>query len=186
MKSNHSLFSVTPVQITLLGLLLCALSLGLAPQGFAADNPDSSAWAIQVQPVQAEEGQLPPDFSMAVYEDVVAQLVKGKSFQHVYRSGDRQAEGIPNLLVLHMTLLNFEHGNQTERAVTTVKGATKIQVHLKVSPHGGNAVVERDVQGTVRFFGENLKATNALAKRIAAVLQQTSLPPPGTAKAAGQ
>jgi hypothetical protein len=58
-----------------------------------------------------------------------------------------------------MTLLNFERGNQTDRAVTTVKGATKVQVHLKVSPRNGNALVEKDVQGTVRFFGENLKAT---------------------------
>ena len=186
MKSNRRLFPFTLAPFIGLALLLCAVSLSLVPMGFAAENAATSAWAIQVEPVQAEEGQLPPDFSMAVYEDLIAQLVKTNKFQQVFRTGDHQADGVRNLLVLHMTLLNFEHGNQTERAVTTVKGATKIQVHLKVSPREGNAVVERDVQGTVRFFGENLKATQVLAKKIAISLRDAPLPEPGATKAAGQ
>jgi hypothetical protein len=121
---------------------------------------------------------------MAVYENLIAQLAKAGKFQQVFRSGDHQADGVRNLLVLRMTLLNFEHGNQTERAVTTVKGATKVQVHLKVSPRDGAVLVEKDVQGTVRFFGENLKATEALAKSIATTLRDSSLP--DTTKAAGQ
>jgi hypothetical protein len=186
MKSNRILFPITLARVTMLALLSCAVSLSLVTPGFAAEKAATSVWAIQVEPVQAEQGQLPPDFSMAIYEDVIAHLAKGGKFQQIYRSGDRQAKDVPNLLVLRMTLLNFEHGNQTERAVTTVKGATKVQVRLKVSPREGNAVVERDVQGTVRFFGENLKATNALAKSIAATLQEAPLPAPGTLKAAGQ
>jgi len=184
MKSNRRFLPATLARIAWPALLLCAICLGLAPQGFAAEKTETSAWSIQVEPVQAEEGQLPPDFSMAVYEDLIGQLVKSNKFQQVYRSGDHQAEGVPNLLVLRMTLLNFERGNQTERAVTTVKGATKVQVHLKVSPRDGNVLVEKDVQGTVRFFGENLKATFALAKDIAKTLDEASLPAP--AKAGGQ
>lgn len=176
MKTNRSLLCVA----------LCALVCSFAVLGFAADKHDASAWAIQVEPVQAEAGQLPADFSMAIYEDLLARLEKSNRFQHVYRSGDHEAKNIPNLLVLHMTLLNFEQGNETERAVTTVKGSTKVQVRLKVAPRDGAPLVEKDVQGTVRFFGENLKATDALAKRIAKTLREAPLPAPGTAKAAGQ
>ena len=175
MKCNARLSVVMPL---LLAILVPVIS--------AAEQSSASAWSIQVEPVRAEEGQLPPDFSMAVYEDVLAQLAKTGKFEQVYRSGDKQAKDVPNLLVLRMTLLNFEHGNQTQRAVTTVKGATKIQVLVKLSPREGNAVIERDVQGSVRFFGENLKATNALAKRIAVTLQQASLPQPGGNKSAAQ
>lgn len=164
-------------------VLLCVLVL--VPRGFAAEKSETtSPWAIQVEPVQADEGQLPPDFSMAIYEDLIAQLTKTEKFQQVFRSGDHEAEGVPNLLVLHMTLQNFERGNQTKRAVTTVAGATKVQVHLKVSTRDGNAVVDKDVQGTVRIFGENLKATYALAGAIAATLRDASLPAP--TKGAGQ
>ena len=167
-------------------LLLCAICLGLVPRGLAAEQAGTSAWAIQVEPLQKEEGQIPAEFSMAIYEEVIGQLVKDGTFQKVYRSGDQQAKGVPNLLVLRMTLLNFEHGSQTERAVTTVKGATKVQVRLTVSTSDGKTVVEKDVTGMVRFFGENVKATYALAKNIAATLRETSYPAPGAAKAAGQ
>jgi len=184
MKPKPSLFTVTLAGIAGPALLLCAISLGLIPRGFAAEKAETSAWAIQVEPVQADEGQLPPDFSMAIYEDLIDQLVKTDKFQQVFRSSDHQAEGVPNLLVLHMTLENFERGNQTERAVTTVAGATKVKVHLKVSTRDGNALVEKDVQGTVRIFGENLKATSALAKDIAGTLRDAPLPAPS--KGAGQ
>ena len=184
MRSNRRLFPVALARVAGPALLVCAICLGLMPQGSAAEKTETSPWSIQVEPVQAEEGQLPPDFSMAVYEDLIDQLVKTSKFRQVYRSGDHQAESVPNLLVLRMTLLNFERGNQTERAVTTVKGATKVQVHLKVSPRDGKVLVEKDVQGTVRFFGENIKATYALAKDIAKTLNEASLPEP--AKAAGQ
>jgi hypothetical protein len=179
MKANRSLSLVVLVRISGAVLLLCALSPRLMPRGLAVERPETtSAWAIQVEPVQAEEGQLPPDFSMAIYEDLIAQLVKTDKFQQVFRSGDHQAAGVPNLLTLHMTLQNFERGSQTERSVTTVAGATKVKVHLKVSTRDGNALVEKDVQGTVRIFGENLKATFALAKDIAGILREASLPAP--------
>jgi len=189
MKPNRSSLSLTLVRTGGLTLLLCVLSLGFAAsRGFAEEKakPEAvtSAWAIQVEPVQADEGQLPPDFSMAVYEELIAQLTKSEKFQQVFRSGDKEADGVPDLLILHMTLESFERGSQTKRAVTTVAGATKIKVHMKVSTRDGNVLVEKDVQGTVRIFGENLKATFALAKDIAATLQKTSLPAP--AKGAGQ
>jgi len=176
MKANRSLWRAA----------LCLAICGIAAVASAANKHDISPWAIQVEPVQAEEGQLPADFSVAIYEDVLTQLVKSSRFQRVYRSGDRDAKAIPNLLVLHMMLLNFEQGNQTERAVTTVKGATKVQVRLKIAPRDGAALLEKDVQGTVRLFGENLKATDALAKRIAKTLRESPLSPPGSTKTAGQ
>lgn len=186
MKSNRTLISATLARVAVPALLLCLLCLGISARGFAEEKPQptTSPWAIQVEPVQADEGQLPPEFSMATYENLIAQLVKTDKFQEVFRSGDHQADGVPNLLVLQTTLLNFERGSQTKRAVTTVGGATKVKVHLKVTTRDGNAVVEKDVQGTVRIFGENLRATYDLAKDIAKTLSEASLPAP--AKGAGQ
>ncbi len=108
----------------------------------------------------------------AVYEDLLTQLEKTGQFQQVYRSGDHQADSVPNLLILRMTLLNFERGERDQRSVTTVGGATKVQAGPL------NTLVEKDVQSTVRLFGENLKATYALAKHIAETLRDASLPAP--------
>jgi len=180
MKATRKLFSAMLAGVAGPTLLLCAINLTLIPRGYAEEKTEAAVWAIQVEPVQAEEGQLPPDFSMAIYENLITQLVKTDKFQQVFRKGDRQAEGVPNLLVLHMTLLKFDRGSQTKREVTTVAGATKIKVILKVSTRDGNALVEKDVQGTVRFFGENMKATYDLAKDIAGTLRGTALPAPST------
>ena len=177
MKRNRRLSLVTPCRISAPVLLLCSLIVGLMPHAFAAEKP-APLWAVQVEPVQSAENQLPADFSMAIYEDLITQLVKTGKFQQVLRSGDHQAEDVPNLLVLHMTLKNFARGNQTERAVTTVAGATKVKVHLTVSTRDGSALIEKDVQGTVRMFGENLRATHALAKHIAGTLRDARLPAP--------
>ena len=186
MKLHRHLFATTAGGPALLASILCLTVLSFVMPVFAAEGSAPSGWSVQVEPVQAEEGQLPPDFSMAIYEDVLVRLTNSGKFQQVYRSGDKQAKDVANLLVLRMTLLKFERGNQTERAVTTVKGATKIHVLVKLLPGEGNAVFERDVEGKVRFFGENLKATDALAKKISATLQQASLPAPGATKGAGQ
>jgi hypothetical protein len=188
MKPNRSLLFPTAWRAGLPAVMICVLSLVLAPRGWAQEKGKTevvtSPWAIQVEPVQADPGQLPPEFGMAIYENLVADLTKTEKFQQVFRSGDRETQGVVNLLSLHMTLQNFERGNQTERAVTTVAGATKIKVLMKVTNRDGNVLLEKDVQGTVRIFGENLKASFALAKDISNVLLKASLPAP--TKGAGQ
>jgi hypothetical protein len=167
-------------------LMAAALMLSLLASGSAfaqekpaakpaAKTPESTTpWAVQIEPVSAEEGQLPPDFAMAIYERLVEEIGKTGKFQQVFRSGDRRATDVPNLLILTTTLEKFERGSQTKRAVTTVAGATKISVHAKLATRDSQIKADKTVQGTVRLFGENLKATQALAKNIATLISQSS------------
>ena len=142
----------------------------------AAAKPAVSAtpWALQVEPVSAEEGKLPPDFAMAIYEKLIQEISKTNRFQQVFRSGDRRATDVPNLLILTTTLEKFERGSQTKRAVTTVAGATKVSVHAQLATRDSQIKMDKTAQGTVRLFGENLKATSALAKNIANLVSQSS------------
>ena len=158
------------------------VSLSFAIPTLAAESSNASARSVQVEPVQAEEGQLPPDFSMAVYEDVLSQLAKSGKFQQVYRSGDKRAKDASNLLVLRMTLLNFEHGNQTEDAITIVKRATKIQVLVRPLPRERKAVFERDVQGTA--FRRESGGDKRAGEKISLLNGRRSAP--GATKGAGQ
>jgi hypothetical protein len=161
----------------------CVLAIATPVPAVAEQKPQGKL-SIQVEPIQAEEGELPPDFRIAIYENLITQLERTRKFRQVYRSGDHQAESATELLVLKTTLKKFQRGNQTTRSVTTVAGATKVAVHLNVATRDGRVLVDRDVQGTVRLFGENLKATHNLAKDIAGILRETSLSVPE--KAAGQ
>ena len=55
-----------------------------------ADQPAQKFSASSIQVLQLDPGDvvLPPEFRMAVYEDLIAQLTKTGLFQHVYRNGD--------------------------------------------------------------------------------------------------
>jgi len=129
-------------------------------------------WAIQVEPVSAEEGKLPPDFAMAIYEKLIEDIARTNKFQQVFRSGDRRASEVPNLLILTTKLEKFERGSQTKRAVTTVGGATKISVRAQLATRDSQIKMGKTAQGTVRLFGENLKASQDLAKNIANMITQ--------------
>ena len=95
-----------------------------------------------------------------------------KQFKQVFRDGDRKANEVPNLLVLKTTVEKYTPGSETRRAVTTVSGATKLTVRTQLVTREGKIVLERTVNGNVRFFGSNLRATHNLARNIAKEIKQ--------------
>jgi hypothetical protein len=93
----------------------------------------------------------------------------------VFRSGDRNAGG-SGLLILKTTVQKYTPGSETRRAVTTVSGATKLNVRSQLCTPDGKVVVERVVNGNVRFFGGNLRATHNLARNVAEAMKKADLP----------
>ena len=129
------------------------------------------AAAIQVVMVQSEEIKLPAEFQVALYENLIRQLEK-KGFTHVYRDDDRNAANVADLVVLHSMVRGFKAGSERARQVTTFAGATSITVHCSFTTRDGQVLLERDVNGQVRFFGGNLRATHDFAKKASQVAQQ--------------
>jgi hypothetical protein len=148
------------------------------PAGMAgADSQPSqklTASAIQVERIAAPaDFLLPEDTSVSMYENLVLQLVKTRKFQHVYRSGDRSAADVPDLVILHLIPEAYKQGSQKEREVTTVAGATSIKVKVEFTSREGKVLLDKEVEGKVRFYGENLCATYDLAKKVATLVNQT-------------
>jgi hypothetical protein len=160
------------------GIWLCVAAELFACPLFARKSRSTriKAGAIQVGMIQSDEIKLPAEFQIALYENLIRQLGK-QGFQHVYRDGDRNAIGITDLVVLHSTVRGFKAGSERARQVTTVSGATSITVHCQFSRPDGTSLLEREVNGKVRFFGGNLKATYDFAKKAARVAHENvSLP----------
>jgi hypothetical protein len=132
-----------------------------------------SASAIQIEPVEIGDEKLPPEFRIAVYEHLIEEVTKSGKFQHVYRSGDRAAADVPDLVTLRMKVKSFQQGSERTRAVTTVAGATSVDLGVQITSRDGKVLVDRDVQGTVRFFGGNLRATYDFSKKVAEILRQS-------------
>jgi hypothetical protein len=148
----------------------------------AQDKPPVKikASSISVAMIQSEEIKLPAEFQVALYEYLIQQLQKKGGFEHVYREGDRNAANAPDLVVLHSTVRGFKQGSERVRQVTTVAGATSIDIHCQFTDKDGKSLLERDIQGKVRFFGANLRATYNFAKKAAQVAHDNFSPNPGT------
>lgn len=128
------------------------------------------AEAIQVEMIQSDGLSLPAEFQVALYENLIRQLQK-IGFSRVYRDGDRNAANVADLIVLRSTVRGFK-GGERARQVPTVGGATSITVHCQFTRPDETSLLEQDVNGKVRFFGGNLRATYDFAKKAAHVANE--------------
>jgi len=130
-------------------------------------------WTLQVERIDPGNLDLAHSFQVAIYENLLEELNKTKRFKSVLREGNREAGEIQDLLILKTIVVKYRHGSETQRAVTTVSGATKLTVQSQLITRDGKVVLDRTVQGNVRFFGDNLRATHNLARNIAKVIKQS-------------
>ena len=137
------------------------------------------AAAIQVHMAESDEIKLPAEFQVALYEDLIRQLERNCGFTHIYREGDRTAEHAADLVELRSMVTGFKEGSEKLRQVTTVAGATSITVHCKFTDKDGKVLLERDIKGNVKFFGENLRATYDFAKKAARIAHDNFSPTGG-------
>jgi hypothetical protein len=169
--------------IALVAIML-ALPSRLPGQTVAVNSPggnrtSAAHWSVQVDQVDSGDMDLAYSFQIAIYENLVEELNETKQFQQVFRDGDVRAGEFPNLLVLKTTVEKYTPGSETRRAVTTVSGATKLTVRSQLLTREGKVVFERTVNGDVRFFGSNLRATHNLAHNIAKTIKHSSWSGPG-------
>ena len=150
----------------------------LAESHAAKTNGATQQWSVQVDPVDPGEVSLDPSFAAAIYENLLEEVAKTKQFKAVFRGGDRNANDVPALLTLKTAVRKYTPGSETRRAVTTVSGATKLNVRIQLSTREGHSILEKDVEGDVRFIGNNLRATHNLAHNVAVTLKKSTLPDP--------
>ncbi len=157
---------------TFLWIVLAGLSA--APLLYAHADPvaKSQSSAIEVEMIQPGKITLPAEFQVALYENLVQQLQKEGGFSKVYRDGDRNATDASGLVILQTVVTGFKKGSELERNLTTVAGATSITVHCKFTDKEGKVLLERDIKGNVRLFGDNLKATNDFARKVTKVASE--------------
>jgi hypothetical protein len=157
-----------------------AFSGQLAGQTAAAKSVDGSSgsdtqWSVQVERIDPGQLDLAHSFQVAIYENLLDELNKTKRFKYVLRGGDSRASEIPDLLILKTMVVKYTPGSETQRAVTTVSGATKLAVRSQLVTRDGRIVLERTVNGNVRFFGSNLRVTHNLARNIAKAIKQSNV-----------
>jgi hypothetical protein len=173
------------VSLLLVAVAVVTINVARPPQ-LSAENAASSSginstaaqWSVQVDKVDPGDVALASSFQIAIYENLLDELSKTKRFKQVLRDGDRNAGDVSDLLILKTTVQKYTAGSETRRAVTTVSGATKLTVRSQLCARDGHIILERTVNGNVRFMGSNLRATHNLARNVAKAIKQSSLPEP--------
>lgn len=173
MKTNNC----GPLMACTTAILVIAVVLPLQSATAKSSGSGTSAtqWSVQVDQVDPGTLDLSYSFQVAIYENLLHELGGTKQFREVFRDGDRKAGEAENLLVLKTMVEKYTQGSETQRAVTTVSGATKLTVRSQLVTREGKVVLERTVKGEVRFFGSNMRATHNLAQNIAKAIKQSSL-----------
>jgi len=164
---------IFPVMVACVFFLMVSSVFGQTSSGDSKSAQKFSASSIQIEPTDAGDVPVPPEFRMAVYENLITQIKKTGKFQHVYRSGDKDAASAPDLVTLHTVAKSFTKGSQKKREVTTVSGSTSLILAVHITDHAGQTLVDRDVQGKVRFMGENLRATYDFSKKVAKIVSES-------------
>jgi len=163
--------------ILLLGAQLQVSVLSVLAESSAnGKSGGARPWSVQVDRVNPGDVGLDPSFGAAIYENLLEELTKAEQFKQVFRSGDRNANDVPGLLILKTAVQKYTPGSETQRAVTTVSGATKLNVRVQLVTREGQVVQEHVVDGNVRFIGGNLRATHNLAHNVATTLKKSPLP----------
>jgi hypothetical protein len=155
---------------SLLGALVVSAEAQAQPN---AKPAKLSASSIRIEPVETDDILIPAEFRYAIYEHVVERVRQAGTFQRVIRSGDHSGDSIPDLVTLHMKVAGFKEGNRTVRELTTVLGSTTIDIDTTVVGHDGRTMLEKSITGKVRFRGDNIGATNDLAKHITKLLRES-------------
>ena len=155
-----------------------AAQAATAKSSSGRDKSGGVQWSVQVVQVDPGDVNLAPSFQIAIYESLLEELGKTKQFKQVLREGDRNATEVSDLLILKTTVQKYTAGSETRRAVTTVSGATKLTVRSQLCGRDGKVIVERTVNGNVRFLGSNLRATHNLARNVAKTIKQSGVPEP--------
>ena len=144
-----------------------------AASSVSARPKSPPASAILVEPVNSGDVAIPAEFRLAIYEDLVQKLEASGIYARVFRNGDHRADGIADLVTLSTEVEKFKAGSQPEREIVTVLGATQVKLNVRLSTRDGATLLDKDVEGKVRFFGENLGVIHAVAKRITDLLRKT-------------
>jgi hypothetical protein len=188
LQANKKDCSFLFVMAAMMLMMVVALPPQLAAQTDAAKSSGKKKasgpqWSVQVDKIDAADVALETSFQVAIYENLLDELSKKKVgkeklFKQVLRSGDHNADGVPDLLILKTTVQKYTAGSETRRAVTTVTGATKLNVKTQLCTRDGKVVLELIVEGDVHFLGSNLRATHNLARNVANKIKESTLPEP--------
>ena len=123
---------------------------------------------VLVEPIATSGVDLPAEYRVLLYEQLIEQLRVSNGTGTVYRTGDAVAPCA--VRKLQLTVIAFKKGNEAIRASTGpvgfFVGATSVGFHLSIVDNGGVVLFEKSLKVSKHGDGDSLSVTRNLAKSV--------------------
>lgn len=176
--------------------LLTPVSSAFALSTTEGKKAGSQQWRLRVDKVDTGDVILDPSLKSALYKNLLKELAKTKRFKQVALDGDRNANDVPDLLILKTTVREHAAGSGARWAGvddegllgdaaglllrfcgwTIASGASKLNAHIRLYTREGQLVLNDVIEGDVGFTGNNSRAAHNLAHNIAVAMKRSTLP----------
>lgn len=160
-------------------LLIAAAGAGMKAQ---QPPPKGHYKSIGVSQFTAEQGaKIPPDFLVAIANELTEQLRKTKKFELVFLEASNPARVPEPALVLTGIVSEYRAGSRAMRYLVGFgAGKTKVVADVKLTDRKtGQVVLEDKVDGKVVIGvlgGDSMGAAKGLAKEVAKVAKKNLFP----------
>jgi hypothetical protein len=120
--------------------------------------------SVQVALPTESVDEIPPQFPIGLYEELVAQLGKSGMFETVWRQGDGRADS--DVLTLHVDIVQLKKGSARLRGLVPFAAPTVIKAHIRLTDASNRILLDKDMNGAERLRGENIVAAKHLSQKI--------------------
>ena len=176
--------------------LLLFVPSALAVSPTYGKNGGSQQWSLRVDKVDTGDVSLDPSLESAIHRNLLRELAKTKRFKQVILNGDHNANEVPDLLILKMTVQEYAPASENRRATlgdagvlgvvaegflrlcgrSALSGVNKLNARIQLYTREGELVLDNVVEGDVGLTDDNSRATHNLAHNVAINLKRSTLP----------
>jgi len=135
-------------------------------------------WSVEVKIVEINDASLDPSFAGAVYQNLIEELAKTNRFKQVFPDGHLYTDDAVDVLVLKTKIQPETAQDRKQSTVGRSPGTTKIDALLQLYTQDGRLLLNRVVTDDARPHDPNVRAGRDIARKIAATLQESTLPDP--------
>jgi hypothetical protein len=159
------------------GQLVATVIASMKPPAPVCTDAGAQPRSVVLAPIAMSGVELPAEYRVLLYEQLVKQLKARQPAYTFLRAGDRAAGAGCTALTLRITVKDFKKGNRAVRAsagpLGFFLGTTSLSFNVSLQDSLGASVLAKKIRKSKRGDSDSLGITDKVAKEVAKRLDQS-------------
>ena len=159
------------------GQLVATVIASMKPPAPVCTDAGAQPRSVVLAPIAMSGVELPAEYRVLLYEQLVKQLKARQPAYTFLRAGDRAAGAGCTALTLRITVKDFKKGNRAVRAsagpLGFFLGTTSLSFNVSLQDSLGASVLAKKIRKRKRGDSDSLGITDKVAKEVAKRLDQS-------------